>query len=257
MRMTWLTLSFMVLAAQAAVGQPEDSPKPGNINTARPSFSSAATTLDTGLWQWEGGYQFTSNDDELDTDAHTLPLLFLRLGITDDLELNLSWAGYNNIDSNAGDDDGVSDLSIGFAYQLTDDGEPFEMALFGSLSLPIGGDDFTSDDVDPGIGLAWSYSPVVGPGLFGTVVFNSVSEDDERASTLGAAIGASFAISERLGSYIEYFGQHSDSDDSSHSLGTGLTYLLRNNLQLDINGGVGLNHAADDYFVGAGVGWRY
>ena len=84
-----------------------------------------------------------------------------------------------------------------------------------------------------------------------------MTDNDERASTLGAAIGASFSLSDHLGSYVEYFGVHSDSADSTHSLGGGFTYLINNDLQLDINGGIGLNNAADDYFAGAGVSWRY
>ncbi len=257
MRIGSLILIILFGAPQHLLAQSAEPSELGSINTARPSFSSASTTLETGHWQWEGGYQYTKKDDEIDTDSHTLPSVFLRLGVNDNLELNLAWAGYTETNTNEGDSDGVSDLSVGLAYQLTDDASPLAIALFSSVSLPVGSDDFTSDEVDPSIGLAWSYSPTVGPGLFGTVVLNSVSDNDERASVLGAAIGASLAVTEQIGSYIEYFGVPSDSDDASHSLGAGVTYLVRNNVQLDINGGIGLNDVADDYFVGAGIGWRF
>lgn len=40
------------------------------------------------------------------------------------------------------------------------------------------------------------------------------------------------------------------------SLDGGLTFGIRDNVQLDISAGVGLNRAADDWFVGAGVAIR-
>ena len=42
----------------------------------------------------------------------------------------------------------------------------------------------------------------------------------------------------------------------AHTLNGGLTHLLTDNLQLDINGGVGINGRADDYFLGPGLAFR-
>ena len=36
----------------------------------------------------------------------------------------------------------------------------------------------------------------------------------------------------------------------------GFTFLVNNNFQLDVRAGVGLNEAADDYFVGTGFAVR-
>jgi len=68
-------------------------PLSASINTARPSFSGPATTLETGHWQWEGGYQYTSNDDAgSDTETHTLPFLLLRIGVNERTEISLGCA---------------------------------------------------------------------------------------------------------------------------------------------------------------------
>jgi hypothetical protein len=34
-------------------------------------------------------------------------------------------------------------------------------------------------------------------------------------------------------------------------------YLLHNDLQVDVPGGRGLNGGAADFYVGAGIGWRW
>ncbi len=251
------------LFAACAVGdthaqQTSASKATSPISTSRPSFSSPATTLDSGQWQFEGGYQYTSNDDGgVDSDAHTLPLLLLRTGLTNRLELNLFWSGYADVDSGQNQIDGTSDLSLGLSYQLMPDSSQLAVSVFGALSLPVGSDAFSSDEVDPGLGVAWSYALDSGPGLFGTVVANSVSSDDERETQLGTAIGVGHALSDRIGSYVEYFSIHSDSSDSAHSVNGGFTYLVSNDLQLDVYAGGGLNHLADDFFVGSGVAWRF
>lgn len=228
------------------------------ISTSRPSFSAPSTTLQRGQWQLEGGYQYTSDDGSgIDSDAHTLPFLLVRTGVSNRLELDLFWTGYSDVDTNVGDIDGASDLSVGLSYQLMPDDSKLGMSVFGALSLPVGSDDFSSDEVDPGAGLAWSYALDAGPGLFGTVVANSVTSGDERETQLGTAVGLAHALSERIGSYVEYFSIHSDSADSAHSIDGGLTYLVNRDVQLDIYAGGGLNDEADDFFIGSGVAWRF
>jgi hypothetical protein len=37
----------------------------------------------------------------------------------------------------------------------------------------------------------------------------------------------------------------------------GFTWLVSDNLQLDISAGAGLNHAAPDFFISAGAAWRF
>ena len=64
------------------------------------------------------------------------------------------------------------------------------------------------------------------------------------------------SLTETLGSYLEWFvlAPHSaDTELTQHYLNGGFTYLVNNDVQLDIRGGYGLNGAADDYFFGTGI----
>lgn len=229
-----------------------------SINTARPSFSSPATTLEPGHWQIEGGYQFTSNDDDgVESDNHTMPQVLLRLGVNDRVEVNLFWSGYTDIDSNVGDADGSNDVSIGVSYQITPDDAQLAIGTFATLSLPVGSDEFSSDEPDPSLGVAWSYATDSGPGFFGTFVASSVTSNDERETGFGASLGAAFSLTDNFGTFIEYFGIFSDTNKTTHNLMGGLTYLVSNDVQLDVYGGGGLNNVADDFFIGTGFGWRF
>ncbi len=71
-------------------------------------------------------------------------------------------------------------------------------------------------------------------------------------------VSLGFAVSKRLGAFAESFGtvEFHDARTSAHALDGGFTYLLRDSLQLDGSGGIGLSGAAGDWFVGAGVSVR-
>jgi hypothetical protein len=66
-------------------------------------------------------------------------------------------------------------------------------------------------------------------------------------------------ITDRLGSFLEVFGDvpASAPGTPANYFDGGLTYLLRDNLQFDVSAGVGLSHAAEDWFVGAGISVRF
>lgn len=130
--------------------------------------------------------------------------------------------------------------------------------LLGSLSLPTGSGNLTSNRVGPSGGLLWNYNLEAGPGVFGTVLLSSVTGDDGRFFEAANAVGISVPVTDVVGSFIEYFGFYRNNDGGpAHNLNGGFTYLLTNNVQLDINGGVGLNGRADDWFTGAGFAFRF
>ena len=69
-----------------------------------------------------------------------------------------------------------------------------------------------------------------------------------------------YSISNRVGAYTEWFALFPHSGDAvkpEHYFNGGFTYLLNNDVQWDIRAGVGLNGAADDYFLGTGLSLRF
>ncbi len=235
----------------ALLSAPAGAQESGPINTERPSFSASPFTLDAGAIQVETGYQYFRDDAGDDFESNTLPQLLVRIGLAEHVELQVAWAGYTWAEAGGIDIDGRNDASIGAKWQLTDGSATVPVALFAGLSLPIGDDEFTSDEVTPTIGAFWSYSGSL--DWFGAVV---VSESDDEA-VLSGAVGLSHSLGGDTGSFVEYFGNYGGANGPEHYLNGGLTWTPRLNLQLDVSIGVGLNSRAADGFAGVGFSYRY
>jgi Putative MetA-pathway of phenol degradation len=223
-----------------------------SINAERPGFSSSPLSVDRGRWQLEGGYQYQRIGSGV--DAQAMPLMLLRYGAGERAEVQFSWSGFNRVDTGQQTIDGNGDASIGIKWQLTDNAATTPVGVFASLSLPVGDDAFSSDEVDPTIGLFWAHNGRL--NLFGTVL---LSEFDKETS-IGNAIGISLPMSSRCGNcgaYIEYFGIHPEDGGPQHNLNGGVTFLRSADLQFDVHVGVGLNDRAPDSFLGLGAAYRF
>lgn len=221
------------------------------INTERPGFSSSPIALAPQRWQIEGGYQYTQDDGNPDFDDQTLPFALLRYGIADHLELQVSWAGLSWTKTGSQKVNGANDAGIGVKWQLNEADSSVPIALFAGLSIPVGDPEYSSDDVDPTLGLFWTHSAKL--DWFGTVV---VSESNDTVSGTNA-IGVSLPINDNTGGFIEYYGNFAENSGPEHYLDGGISYLLQNNFQIDINAGFGLNSRAADFFFGFGIAYRY
>lgn len=221
------------------------------IIAERPGFSSSPWTLAPGVLQVEGGYKYSQYGDGIDIDDHTLPLLLIRVGMLDRLELQINWAGISWVDANGRDFSGANDLSLGVKWQVSGRNAAVPLGIFAGLSLPVGTSELTSDEVDPALGLFWSFSGIA--DFFGTV---ALSDSDDESSLVNAA-GVSFSLDQNRGAYVEYFGTFTERSRPAHVLNGGITLLRSNDLQLDVNVGLGLNDEAPDFFVGAGMAYRF
>jgi hypothetical protein len=231
-------------------------PLSGTIGADRPGFSTSPQTVPAGRLQIEGGYQFTADRG---VDSHTLPLVLIRAGLTKKIELRIGWDGLSWTENNGRFKPEASDMSVALKAHVVEHSRLLPaIGLLGSLSLPTGSGSSTSNRVDPTGGLLWNYDFAAGPSLFGTVLMSSVTGDDGRFFEAANAIGISLPINDRFDSFVEYFGFYrKDGGGATHNFNGGFTFLLTDNLQLDINGGFGLNGRADDYFLGAGFAFRF
>ena len=224
----------------------------------RPGFSTGPQTVQAGHLQFEAGYGF-DYDHRNDFQDHTAPEALLRLGAVEDLELRLSWVGHTWTRSSGNWTDDDNDLAAGLKLQLTHQQDLLPtVAVLGMVSVPTGGRTVSSGSTDPSLGLLAAYTLPDGLNLFETVVATSTTDStSRRVLQVGAAAGAAFPITDKLGAYIEYFTIFGDRITPTHNLDGGFTYLLTPNLQLDIEMGEGLNDRARDLFFGTGIAWRW
>ena len=81
-------------------------------------------------------------------------------------------------------------------------------------------------------------------------------DDSSRHFIFRPELALGLSISERMGTFVEYYGVIEEDAANQHSIDGGFTWLVKEDFQLDVSAGVGLNDAAPDFFIAAGVAWR-
>ena len=263
--------SALSLALLLAVTAPLGAQEEPDLVTDRPDQTESAVVVPAGRVQIETGWLETESvADGLEITTTEAPGTLVRIGLAKRWELRLGWSGRVDLDVEglglAGGRaiDAHGDASVGFKVRLRDQNVAIpEMAILVDASLPVGDDAVTSDRVDPSVlvsmanefndRLALGYNLGVaresGPGGSGGV-------ETETVVRHSCALG--IGLAPRVGAFVELFGTLAASSGATDtfSADAGLTFLVRPNLQLDVAAGVGLNSAADDRFVLAGLTWR-
>lgn len=234
------------------------------IVTDRPDFTEASVTVGRGVLQLESGYTFIyDKQGGTTTRSHSYPEALFRYGVFADwFELRLA-QNFGSADDGAARVSGGDDLYLGAKIALTPQEAILpEMAIVPQMTVPSGDRDVTAGEVLPGVNwlYGWDVNDFLSTG--GSTQFNrSIDEVTGEAYTEWAqswTIG--YALTEEWGAYTEWFGLFPHSSDTAkpeHYFNGGFTYLLSNDVQWDIRAGVGLNYAADDFFVGTGLSIRF
>jgi hypothetical protein len=69
-------------------------------------------------------------------------------------------------------------------------------------------------------------------------------------------VAMSYNILDKLAFYVEPWGNFDHGDLPNHKIDAGFTYIVRNNLLVDISGGFGLSQTNDRSFATVGLSWR-
>ncbi len=232
--------------------------------TDRPDFTEASSTVGRGVIQLETGYTYTIDDDGIaQTESHSTPEPLLRYGIGADwLEFRLGW---NYLDEQIGGagNSGGEDLYLGFKIGLTpQEGILPEMALVPQITVPTGTDAFSAEEVLPGLNWLYGWDLNDRISTAGSTQFNRALDDgsDDAYTEWAQSWTIGYSLTEKVGAYTEWFALFPHSSETilpEYYFNGGFTRLFGNDVQWDIRAGVGLNEAADDYFVGTGLSMRF
>lgn len=248
-------------SAQAEEGGPNlDEP----MVTDRPDFTEAATTVGRGVVQVESGYTYTFDDTATDqTISHSYPESLWRIGVWADwLELRFQY-NYANEQLNGIDESGSEDLYLGTKLALTGQaGILPEMAIIPQMTVPTGAEVFSANEVLPG--LNWVYSWKLNDALStgGSTQFNRQVQTlpSEGYSEFAQSWTIGYSLLENLNAYTEWYcliPHSSDIAQPEQYFNGGYSYYFTNNVMWDIRAGLGIGEAADDYFVGSGISFRF
>ena len=240
------------------------SPQP-ELVTDRPDQTESSVVVPPGYVQIETGWSSSHNQEGgIRTSTHAFPGTLFRIGALDRLELRLGYGGALwEQTQEAGQNTNLSgsgDMGIGAKLYFWEEQDWLpEAALLAGISLPVGKEQFSSGRADPSFRFSLSHtlSDRLSFGYNLGATWESTLDETNDRDTLSlfnytAVLG--IALSERAGLFVEAFGDipFNAQGGPRHSFDGGLTYLIRDNLQIDGATGVGLSDGADDWFVGLG-----
>ena len=240
-----VSLSLWFAASMVAAGLTQA----GAIDTNRPGFSFSPNIVAKGVWQLETGIDFAQFSSS--SESTSAPAADLRWGVAQQIEVFASGINWTANDSDAGTSHGLTDINVGTKLGLSNHDAITMLALLFQLSVPVGKDGFTSDRWDPTVAFIWIHEG--GFPLAGTVKLSKFANGYQ----LDNGLKLPFSLGDRQSAFVEWEANLPEDGGSSHWLNGGYQYALADQMQLDLNAGLGLNDKAGNYRLGLGFSYRF
>ena len=250
-----LNFSFISLA------QENETLETDVLVTDRPDATEASSTVGKGVLQIEtGGLYESFKDQNIKSESFTYNTTLIRYGILSNLEIRLGWdfvEGITKVNGNKLDDitSGFSPLLIGVKVDIMEEknGCP-EIALIGHV-FPV----FTaSNDYRPestGVDFRFSMSHTLSEkSSLGYNLGGEWGNDSPEAAAI-YTLAYGYSLTNTLGIYAEVYGDFPEDNKANHYWDAGLTYLVSNDLQLDIYAGTSITKG-QDLLLGLGLSYR-
>ena len=232
------------------------------LQTDRPGVSDPAFVVPKGTAQLELGTTFERATVGPDVETWSVPQPLLRLGVLARAELRLTADGFVWMRASGEPSESTgSDLELSTKIRLAEQDRWLPAtSLETGLSLPTGGRAVTSGGVDPFATLLASWAFGGRFSLDANLGLDGASQgdgDSRRVAEVFAALAWGTSLGEHAGAFLEYYATlRGSGQPDEHAVDGGFSYLLGDDLEVDVSAGVGLSRAAPDFFVGAGVSWR-
>ncbi|MEQ9415040.1 MAG: transporter [Cyclobacteriaceae bacterium] len=227
------------------------------IRSGRPGQSIGPFTVGKGIFQIQTGMDVFGYKTPVFKGDGFLNNTVLRYGIAERWEIS-ALADYKVETWKSGvletDLNGLAAFDIGGRYHVYS-GEGLIPSIGFQLRfrLPVLSQDYEIDNVAPRFIIATNQKLSETFTLFTNWggSWNGVNSTGTGFYTINLA----FPICGKLGGFVENYGSLTDGDFDTR-FDAGLSYLVNNDLQLDVLGGPGSNDGLKDYFVSVGLSWR-
>ena len=234
--------------------QEEDKKKDyGTISTDRPDQTEASNVVPKKFLQIETGAFY----EELNNiKATTYNTTLLRYGLLDNLELRL---GFDNTKVKFNSNtiaSGFSPLLLGVKIGITEEkGALPEIAFIGHVNMPfLASNDF--DTKSTGTDFRFSLSHTLSERSSLGYNLGMAWDGDITTASYIYTIAYGYSISDKVGAYFELYGDIPEDSSFNHLWDAGFTYLVSDNIQLDVSGGTGITKNVQDLFLSAGISIR-
>jgi hypothetical protein len=224
------------------------------IQTDRPSQSESPYTVPKYYIQLENG--FLKETRSSNSSIIYYPSTLWKYGINERFEIRMiTELVSDKVDDNT--TSGLKPITIGMKVNLFESKGILPMTSFiGYLATSdIGSKDFATT----------YYAPT-----FKFAMLNTLSDKITLGYNLGAkwdgespepiflyTLNTGVSITAKLGGYVELYGFLPQKSKSDHRFDGGLSYLVTNNLLLDLSGGLGLTENAPEHYFCLGLSFRF
>lgn len=216
------------------------------IVTDRPDQTESSNTVPNKSFQIEMGFGHEAYNSE---SLLLLPTALLRYGLSKSIELRFveQLAGFSN-NANTKKELGLSDIEFGLKIQvLKKENINTEIAFISHLAIPTGSSELTNTNYGTINKLAVSHGLNEFLGLGYNLGYDYFGIDNGNL-TYSLALG--IGLSDKLGMYVETFGEYSNFAKLTSNVDSGLTYLVKDNLQLDFSLGLGITQKMNYFSLG-------
>lgn len=228
--------------------------------TDRPDKTESASVVPQGTLQIETGFEYTSDNvtDGVEINSLSIASTLFRYGLFKNFELRMG-GGYLSqkieLNSSGSTEKGVADLMLGAKYEFINDHHSIpDIAIMVHFFLAAGAEAFKPTKTEPQVIL--SLAKGIDESLDLGINLGGKYSSEEDNLFYFYTLAAGFGITEKLGSFIEIYSEILSNFSPLIMAGTGFTYLLLPNLQLDISGGNGLFNNSKVWYFGAGISAR-
>ncbi len=246
----------------------EPTADPGPICTDRPTKSNAACTVPEGMVQVEADLfswtRLAAGPARTDVLVYTNPVVKYGLGPNSDIQLNIVplVEVRTRADGQTVSQRGVGDLTLRFKQRLTGPNSRVQVALLPFVKAPTAERGIGNGEWEGGV-----IVPVQVPVGKATLTLvpqvnllaDALSPDDRHLEFQGV-VNLAYPVASRTTMAVELWTSENWDPAGTvrqYSADAAVSYLLNDELQLDIGGNFGLNRATPDVQLYVGVSARF
>ncbi len=242
--------------------------KAQDIITDRPDQTESPFAVAPGIVQIESGFLFERYElgSSLAQHRNVYPTNLFRIGLAKRLELRIvnELVTYKTVNTATGQTlstiSGTEDMQIGFKYQLSDNDARLVIGLLAHAIVPNGSKGITNQLYGLFSRVNVSYDLDDTRNLSANFGYNNYElefDNGELQKRQDGNFAYTFvyghSISNRVGVYLEAFGEYLNLKDWGNNMDAGMTFLLKDNIQLDYSFGWGLNNVMNYHSVGISI----
>lgn len=226
------------------------------IEADRPDQTETASLVPKGYFQMENGFSIEDTEPGF---IYTHPSTLWKVGVSEYFELRVI-TEYINIQLDPNPKvDGFLPVKVGFKSKLFEqNGLIPKTSFIGHLSIPgLASKQFQQTYFAPDMRLAFQYA--IGDRYAVGYNFGAEWDGETPRPDFIYTLSVSAGLFSGLSVYAEGYGSvpQQREDDAELRIDGGFTYLVSNDVLVDISGGIGITDNAPERYVAIGLSYRF